>query len=145
MNIPSNLCIVPFVHLTSKPNGAVRLCCFSTKYIKDKSDRQLFLGKDSFQQIWNSYDMKKIRIKMLNNEKLPDCRFCWDEEKNGKISKRIRENKRWLNHYSHYLELARHNKDFVSENPTYLDLRLGNKCNLRCRTCNPLFSSLWHK
>ena len=27
----------------------------------------------------------------------------------------------------------------------YLDLRLGNICNLKCRTCNPALSSLWYK
>ena len=145
MNIPSNLCVIPFIHLTSKPNGAARLCCFSTKHIKNKSKKQLFLGKDSFEQIWNSHDMREIRKKMLNNEKLSECQYCWDEEKNGKTSKRMRENKRFLDKYSQRLKFALTNAGSISENPAYLDLRLGNKCNLKCRTCNPLFSSSWYK
>ena len=145
MNIPANLCIIPFIHLTSKPDGAVRLCCFSTKYIKDKTGRQLFLGKDSFEHIWNSHDMREIRMKMLNNKKLPECQYCWDEERNGKKSKRMRNNKRFLNSYSQRLEFVRYNEGYVLESPSYLDLRLGNKCNLKCRTCGPLFSSAWSK
>ena len=144
-NYPENLCIIPFIHLTSKPNGACRLCCFSTKYIKDKKGEQLFFGKDSFEKIWNGYEMKNIRIKMLNNGKLPECSHCWNEEANGKVSKRIRENKKFLNSYKRHLESARNNEGYVSGHPANLDLRLGNQCNLRCRTCNPLFSSSWHK
>ncbi|MCZ0933175.1 MAG: twitch domain-containing radical SAM protein [Oligoflexia bacterium] len=142
---PENLCVIPFVHLTSKPNGAVRLCCFSTKYIKDQSGNQLFFGRDSLEQIWNSHDMRGVRMKMLNNEKLTECRYCWDEEANGKTSKRMRENKRFLKSYERHLESAQNNKGYISEYPSYLDLRLGNKCNLKCRTCNPLFSSAWLK
>ena len=145
MSLPKNLCIIPFVHLTSKPDGAVRLCCFSTKYIKDKFGNQLSFGKNSFKQIWNSHEMREIRQKMLNNEKLSGCQYCWDEEASGKVSKRMRENKRFLKNYGHRLNFAKSNEGSVSENPPYLDLRLGNQCNLKCRTCNPLFSSLWRK
>ena len=145
MSRPKNLCVIPFVHLSSKPNGAVRLCCFSTKYIKDKSGNQLFFGKNSFKEIWNSYGLKQTRKKMLNNDKLSECQHCWDEEANGKISKRMRENKKYLKSITNQLSFARNNQGSVLENPSYLDLRLGNQCNLKCRTCNPLFSSLWHK
>jgi len=144
-SLPENLCVVPFVHMSSKPNGACRLCCFSTKYIKNKQNEQLFLGKHSFQEIWNSEDMRTVRKKMLNNEKLSECRHCWNEEKNQKSSKRIKENKRFLKNYSHYLDLSQEKDGFLSEPPPYLDLRLGNVCNIKCRTCNPLFSSAWVK
>ena len=142
---PKNLCIIPFVHITSKPNGACRLCCFSTKYIENKKGEQLFLGKNSFEEIWNSWDMRNIRKKMLNNKKLPECQHCFNEEKHNKASKRMKENKRFLKDYKHYLKLAKEKDGFISHSPSYLDLRLGNICNIKCRTCNPLFSSSWSK
>ena len=140
-----SFCIIPFIHLTSKPNGAVRLCCFSKKYIKDKDGKQLFFGKDSFEKIWNGHEMRNIRISMLNGKKLSECQNCWDEEKNGKESKRIRENRRFFENHKDRLETAQKNKGYLSKYPSYLDLRLGNKCNLKCRTCNPLFSSSWYR
>ena len=89
--------------------------------------------------------MREVRTKMLNGEKLPECQNCWDEEKYGKKSKRIRMNKKFFQIYKHRLEEAQKNKGYVSESPAYLDLRLGNTCNLKCRTCNPGFSSSWSK
>ena len=34
------------------------------------------------------------------------------------------------------------NDGVVNDSPVYLDLRFGNKCNLKCRMCDPLFSTL---
>ena len=105
----------------------------------------MFFGKNSLQEIWNGSDMRKVRTKMLNGEKLPECQNCWDEEEHGKKSKRIRMNKKFFQTYKHRLKEAQKNKGYVSEYPAYLDLRLGNTCNLKCRTCNPGFSSSWSK
>lgn len=134
-----NLCIIPFLHLTSKPDGNVRLCCFSSKNLKGN------LGTDSLENIWNSSEIKEIRNRMLNNEKLPECKNCWKEEAAGKVSRRVRSNSNFLKSSKDRLEEAQNNQGHVSKYPTYIDLRLGNTCNLKCRTCNPLFSSLWHK
>ena len=144
-NFPKNLCIIPFIHMTSKPNGACRLCCLSTKYIKNRKGEQFFLGKNSFEEIWNGWEMRNIRKKMLKNEKLPECQHCFNEEKHNKTSKRMRENKKFLKNYKHYLKSADEKDGFLSNDPLYLDLRLGNICNIKCRTCNPLFSSAWSK
>jgi len=139
--VPKNLCIIPFIHLTSKPDGRLRLCCFSSKYIKDKKGQYLNLGQHSFQEVWNGEDMRSVRLKMLKGEKLPECQNCWNEEAQKKESKRLRDNNRFLKNYKHHIELSTKNKGYLSEPPIYIDLRLGNKCNLKCRTCNPLFSS----
>ncbi len=144
-NCSQNLCVIPFIHLTSKPNGAARLCCFSKKYIKGENGKQLFLGKDSLEKIWNGHEMRNVRINMLNGKKLSECQNCWNEEDSGKESKRIRENRRFLKNHEDRLKEARKKKGYLSGNPSYLDLRLGNKCNLKCRTCNPLFSSSWYR
>ena len=73
---------------------------------------------------------------MLATESLPQCSFCYREEALGKKSKRMIENER-------HDDLLRELDKKTVNPPVYLDLRLGNKCNLKCRTCNPLFSSAW--
>lgn len=105
----------------------------------------MFFGTDSFQEIWNGYDMRNVRVKMLNGEKLPECQDCWDEEADGQESMRLKENRRFFQSCGHHLKSAQNNEGYVSGGPVYLDLRLSNKCNLKCRTCGPSYSSLWHK
>ena len=118
------------------------MCCASTHLTRTKKGEQLFFGTHSWEEIWNGYDMRNIRQEMLKGKKLTVCKSCFDEEKVGKISKRIKENKKYLIQNKKKLEKAR--KDgYVFEDPFYLDLRFGNLCDLRCRTCNPQFSSAW--
>ena len=49
--------------------------------IYKKQGEQFFLGKNSFKEIWNGWEMRNIRKKMLKNEKLPKCQHCFNEEK----------------------------------------------------------------
>ena len=142
---PANLCVLPFMHLGSKPDGEARICCFADTVLKDGQKNPIRFGKTSLEEIWNCLEIKKIRQQMLNNKKLKTCRACWDEERVGKKSKRLLENKRFLKKARPLFEEAEKNGGHIRQLPSYLDLRLGNLCNLKCRTCNPLFSSAWHQ
>ena len=104
---------------------------------------KLRFDKHSLQEIWNSESLKSIRRKMLEGEKLKGCQSCWDEEKTGKLSKRKRENMNFLGKSAERLAEAAANGGHLSQNPIFLDLRMGNLCNLKCRSCGPLFSSAW--
>ena len=137
-----NICIVPFVHIASRADGYAHLCCRSLKVLEESS-KPLSLGINSLNEIWNGSEMKAIRLSMLKGKKLPECRNCWDEEKNGKKSKRIKENNSFLKFNHHRLKSAQDNSGSLSALPLSLELKSGNSCNLKCRTCNPLSSSLW--
>ncbi|MCZ0931936.1 MAG: twitch domain-containing radical SAM protein [Oligoflexia bacterium] len=139
-----NICIIPFVHIASRADGAVHLCCRSLKVLEESS-KPLSLGANSLDEIWNGSEIKAVRLSMLKGRKLPECRNCWNEEKNGKKSKRIKENNSFLKFNYHRLKSAKDNKGFLSSLPLSLELKSGNSCNLKCRTCNPLSSSLWQK
>ena len=141
-----NLCIIPFVHISSKPDGRLRLCAKSPQEFSEPHLKKgFFLGRNTLNEIWNSKSLRDIRLKMLKGEKLDICSKCWKLEKVGRRSKRIKDNEKFLNKYKDRLLEAEKNHGFLSKKPVYLDLRLGNHCNLKCRTCNPLFSSLWYK
>lgn len=137
-----NICIIPFIHLASRADGVVQLCCRALK-ILGTSEKPLSLGRHSLDEIWNGPEMRQIRLSMLKGEKLPECQNCWSEEKNRKRSKRVKENKKFLKSNIFQLKEATDNNGILSSTPFYIELKSGNLCNLKCRTCNPLASSLW--
>jgi MoaA/NifB/PqqE/SkfB family radical SAM enzyme len=107
--------------------GRVRPCCLA-KPFTDQNGNEYNLSKDSLQDIWHSESRKQFLRDLEDGIENPTCEICWVEEKNGRESKRQREN----------------NRDLIpSDTPQLLDLKLGNTCNLRCRTCNPDSSSSW--
>lgn len=143
--LPPNLCILPFIHLSSKPPGQARYCCFSPRHLITDENDQPFKLSDNIDDIWNSKHAREFRMKFINNERPAECEFCWREEDSGKNSKRQKEIKNYGEKYADRIEFARDNYGLVNSKPVYLDLRLGNKCNLKCRTCNTMFSSFIEK
>lgn len=126
-----SFCIMPFIHLETRSDSFVSRCCMSQDFYK-KEDGTLFtLSKDTLDDVWNSSEIKNLRKDLLSGKKPEGCSACWIEESYGKESKRIRENKRWG----------------VDSSPKlrFLDLKLGNTCNLKCRICTPGSSSSWIK
>ena len=135
-----SFCIRPFMHLATRTHGDALPCCVG------KSFKTLQLNKNTFSEVWRSKEINEIRRKMLSNELVDLCKTCYDEEKSGVASHRIRSNKYW--------EKIISQKDVVqniSETGDYrgpvlsLDLRIGNTCNLACTMCNPNESTLWNR
>lgn len=122
-------CVLPFIHLESRADGLVSPCCLNQQFYT-RDDNSLFtLSSDTLSEVWNSNSIKQLRESMVNGEKPSGCRVCWEEELCGKESKRQRENKRWGVHTTPELK--------------FLDVKLGNTCNLKCRTCTATSSSKW--
>lgn len=137
-----HLCVIPFIHLSSRPRGEARYCCFApNNTINDDNGSVMSLGTDKIENIWNSTHAKTLRNKFLNGEKPEECNHCWKEEKAQKRSKRIKENDKYLDRFMDVVNYAKENNGEVNQLPIYLDLRLGNLCNLKCRSCNSIFSS----
>jgi len=141
--ISENICIIPFIHLGTKPDGVARVCCMAPSLEITQDSQKLSLPSTTIDQVWNSSYLRALRQRMLAGEKLKECSACWDQEVAGPHSKRLRENRKYLHANEHRLLEASRDAGKVSSPPIYFDLRLGNKCNLRCRTCNPIFSHSW--
>lgn len=79
--------------------------------------------------------MKDIRAKMLNGEKIDACRQCYQVEAHGGYS---------LRQQSNSTEGARKDEVISHGNnlPRYVDLKLNNRCNVKCRMCQPRDSHL---
>jgi len=120
-------CMAPFTHLAIDAQSRVRPCCMFYPTIYDKEYK-------SITDIFDSDENKNLRQKMLDGEKILECNKCYIDESIGKESYRLRFNKRY------YSE-----KNIVEPKIKELELALGNKCNLRCVTCNGYYSSAWEK
>ena len=137
---------MPWIHLSSLPDGSTRLCCKAVdNRVTDNAGNKMNLGKDSIDDIWNSDYYQQIRRDMIENKFPEACQVCYKEDAAGKRSMRVKELEIWND--SNTLNTALENTDNgkVAVLPTYLDLRMGNLCNLKCRTCDPVSSSQIHK
>ena len=89
-------------------------------------------------EAFNSKFMRDLRRSFRRGERPDGCRNCWREEDAGKKSKR----QYMLDKFNH-LDIKY--KDNNGENLIFLDLKLGNICNLKCRICGSWSSSKWAK
>lgn len=134
------ICALPFTHISTHPNGLVTPCCIANydngiSFSRTKG-KLLTLGQDSVEDIMNSQSFVELRKKMLNGEKPIECIGCYKVEESGLRSKRIEENYKYL----HKVKL---NDKLPNIQLKFIELRLGNVCNVKCLTCNPMSSSKW--
>ena len=137
-----SFCPYPWVHSTGTTTGTHRLCCMipsSTFSTLNKDGKPYKLGRDSISDIWNSDDMKNVRVKMLNGDEVPHCKVCMYDEKIGKPSQRNYAFNLWENNETlkENVLYSLDNNGEVKHLPISYDLRLGNLCNLKCRMCYP--------
>jgi len=136
MKIPHNkFCVLPWVSIEASPIGTVRPCCLATDEILDDQGNKFKLNQAGFQEIQNSRHMRSLREQFLAGEQPQTCRRCWNEERAGRTSKRM-----------HTLDRLKHmgiSEDWTADAKPlmFLDLKLGNICNLKCRICGSWSSS----
>lgn len=132
-------CVMPWNSLATNASGVYRVCCNSIpgkNTIKGTKGELLKIYTHLPSEVWNAPTYKEIRQQMLDGERPTMCERCFKEEDAGIDSARINYNRKWY----------KDNKDYqIEETPNieYIDLRLGNLCNLRCRMCNPYSSNQW--
>lgn len=112
-------------------SGGALLCCQSRSYLHDAQDQKIFWHTHTLEDAWNSPTRSEIQGALDQGIQHPNCNACWDEENSGGTSRRQHHNNLRINFTG---------PDNV---PLLLDLKLGNLCNLSCRTCNPFVSSRW--
>ena len=125
-------CILPWIHLYVGPDGNVLPCC--------RSDQQYPMGsvnEQTVDSILKSTKFNQLRQNMLSGKRSKECSICYQREDAGLPSSRLQNNAKWRNKISNF------NVDGSLDEfaPVYLDLRLNNICNLKCRMCSGYFSS----
>ena len=136
MNIPHDkFCVLPWVSIEASPIGTVRPCCLADDEILDNYGNKFELSTANFADIQNSNHMRGLREQFLAGERPQTCRKCWNEERGGRTSKRMHTLDR-LKHSIADTEWTADAKPLM-----FLDLKLGNICNLKCRICGSWSSS----
>jgi radical SAM protein with 4Fe4S-binding SPASM domain len=122
--IGRNFCLAPFTQITYSPLGSASPC----PYLGGQAWK---FGDMPLGDIWASQELEDLRTAFHANEKNPTCTRCWREEDQGKQSAR----KLNLVNYRYRDNLLGVVDTGYRLGPQQINLRVGNLCNLRCRTC----------
>lgn len=126
------ICMLPWVSMEATPTGGMRPCCLALDEIPGLS------VADGLTTAYKSKSMQQLRQEFLDGKRPKTCQRCWDEEDAGRTSKR-----QW-----HLRKFAGQTADvdwysIMPDQLWFLDLKLGNICNLKCRICGTWSSSKW--
>jgi sulfatase maturation enzyme AslB (radical SAM superfamily) len=125
-------------------DGTLHVCCTAVDGEVRRQDGRPFHIEDgaSEAEIVNSHSMRNMKAQMMRGEWPDACARCQRDESLGAMSRRQHELRRFGRQFAAMASAT--DGDGTSQPATsFFDYRLGNTCNLKCRMCHPLFSSLW--
>ena len=125
-------CMMPFTHLSTRPNGDITPCCRSRDTLGNIQDM-------TFEQAWNGERQQKLREDLLSGVRNEFCYQCWDLEDQGSVSMRQAHN------ISRKHMIPKNCSKIMPFQVPVLELKMSNLCNFRCRTCKPDLSTTWLK
>lgn len=133
MKLPDTICMLPWISIETSPMGTARPCCLARENITG-----IDLRTHTLEEAYKSEYMQDLRRQFRQGEQPATCKLCWDEESAGRNSKRINSQVRLKELYKQV--------DWANDTPDqlwFIDLKLGNICNLKCRICGSWSSSKW--
>ncbi|WP_083909833.1 twitch domain-containing radical SAM protein [Methylocystis rosea] len=146
--LPPTFCIHPFIEVNVATAGSARPCC-AYHPLLSQDGRAMSVYESSLEEIWNSNAMRSIRRNLVEGRQDPGCGYCYGHETAGIPSLRIINSQAWQGGYinprnesfSDLIQRARDNDYRMPNGPNWVDLDVGNLCNLKCRMCMPASSS----
>jgi MoaA/NifB/PqqE/SkfB family radical SAM enzyme/SAM-dependent methyltransferase len=138
-------CVVPWSMFIVAPDGRAMICCDIPDPLTIEG-RMGSVYRDSLDDLWNAPERVELRAALARGEKPEVCRVCWEREAAGGVSRRLTTNAA----YRHVggqlsiegLSLEGNETGYrLERRPDWFVLHLGNACDLKCRSCNPLSSS----
>jgi hypothetical protein len=136
VDLPDSICPVPWQNLSLDVEGSSRPCCKFAHHDAASPYQLANLADAGLDEVWNGEGMQKLRQDFLDGVKPAECSTCWDEEDAGVPSLR----QTW---FSRGLRSTPDYGTVTPAEPVAFDLKLSNACNLKCRICGPVASSLW--
>ena len=139
-------CVLPFMSLATNASGNLRVCCNvipGTGFIRKPNGQIYNISKDDMKEAWNSEVYQTLRQQMLDGERPEMCARCFKEEDAGIKSARSGWNNTYYFidknlpadwHENNDIDTSKYSKQAPFD-IKYVDLRLGNLCNLKCRIC----------
>ena len=124
-------CRYPFDSITVTNTGHMQMCCYAEWTGVLDTEETKIKDIDSIDDWFKGKYLTNVRKLMLDNKKLAECSGCYKREKQYGNSPRTFINEKYKGNLSEH-SIKR------------VDLKLGNKCNLKCKMCFPYASSeLW--
>ena len=127
-------CILPWIHLQVDSDGSTRACCNASKFVDPLGN----ILQENIIEVWNNKNYQQLRQDMIDGKESSHCKPCYDSERLGLYSKRLRENADWKK-YSELMTTA-----ITPLKIKHLDVRFDNVCNFKCRYCSPWLSHSWY-
>jgi MoaA/NifB/PqqE/SkfB family radical SAM enzyme len=136
-------CVLPFIHSYFATDGHASLCVISPDpLLGGPEGGGLNVSRHSLPDIFHSPAMDDARRQLLEGKELKACTVCYDAERLGAESHRLRFNTYWQRRRPDLMARIRERQEKAAfDKPLSADFRFGNLCNLRCQICNPHNSS----
>jgi hypothetical protein len=118
----SKLCSAPYVGIQVDTDKTVRPCCMAKAYTDDQGSPLKFGPGFDWKKLKENKSYQRITQSLDNGKYPPECKACVSDP----------------TPYAHTY-LKRYDVEKYSKDPElqYMDLRLSNLCNLKCRMCWP--------
>lgn len=127
-------CRYAFDSVTVTNTGHMQLCCYAEWTGHLEKEKAKLKDINSIDDWFDGKYLTNTRKSMLENKKLPECAGCYRREKQFGQSPRTWANDKYF----------KDNLSFTESSIKRVDLKFGNKCNLKCKMCFPYASSeLW--
>ena len=139
MKLPHDkFCVLPWISLEASPIGTVRPCCLARHELTDGFGEKFNLNQHDLDAVIGSKELWDLRGDFLDGKQPEMCSRCWAEEDAGRTSKRMHTIDRLKDILHDEEEWTQYGKDLM-----FVDLKLGNICNLKCRICGSWSSSTY--
>lgn len=138
LNESKTFCMYPWISLHINPIGQPSPCCISNPLSDFGST-----ASQSLSESVNHPNMKRLRVDLLNDIKNDVCISCYRHEDSNIRSARIDVNERYKHFFDTDVASTKEDGHLDDFKMRYYDIRFGNLCNFKCRTCGPAYSSQW--
>lgn len=154
--LPKHFCYYAFQGYSTHPHGRSRLCCFNredtttfmpsvdvTQYPVYVHESEKFQKVNNIDDFINDPRLMASREGLLKEQRPKGCEECFKLEDQGIRSFRQTFNEIYADDIDSSLQHVSDTGYLDPKAITYLDISLGNVCNLKCRSCNPWASHRW--
>lgn len=130
----NNFCVLPYIHMAIESNGDIKPCCMGQSL-------GVNIANMTIHEAFNDPVRQKFIDSFDRNEKHPACKTCWNDTL-SKFNMRVK-----FSTNSHVIKFteAIMNGDKPKRELKWLEVKPGNRCNLKCRICGVHNSSQWTK
>ena len=135
----ATFCPLPFSHLIVNNDGTVSPCCVSDARYAADDGRAFMVDRDRLASVWQGTAIQELRAALAGGQKPEACRTCWEREDRGLDSHRLQQ----LRNARLSSTVIDPRDPIATPQPTFITVRVGSICNLKCRICSPGQSTRW--